>query len=74
MTYQFYLDYPSECKSYIWLDCKIFEIELHNRGVYIRSNATKLDLVKEVVNIFGSEFMSRQRSPMSVDSPLQTIN
>ncbi|MFM7979336.1 MAG: hypothetical protein ACKPKO_08485, partial [Candidatus Fonsibacter sp.] len=45
------------------------KLELQSRGVYIRSNATKLELVKEVVKIFGSDPMSSIGPPMSVDSP-----
>ena len=50
---------------------KDLKLGLQSRGVYIKYNATKQELVKEVVKIFGSDFMSSKGSPMSVDSPLK---
>ena len=53
---------------------KELKLELQSRRGYIRSNATKLELVKEVVKIFGSDFMTSNGSPMSVDSIYKKMN
>ena len=60
---------PQHVRAIFGWTVKDLKLELQSRGVYIRSNATKLELVKEVVKIFGSDFMSSKGSPMSVDRP-----
>ena len=62
---------PENVRAIFGWTVKNLKLELQSRGVYIRYNATKLELVKEVVKIFGSDLMTSKGTPMSVDSPLK---
>ena len=64
---------PENVRAIFGWTVKDLKLEVQSRGAYIRSNATKQELVKEVVKIFGSDFMSSKGSPMSVDSPYTKI-
>ncbi|MFM7986742.1 MAG: hypothetical protein ACKPKO_46255, partial [Candidatus Fonsibacter sp.] len=63
---------PENIRQIFDWNVKDLKLELQSRGVYIRSNATKQELVKEVVKVFGKDFMVSKGSPMSVDSPEKT--
>ena len=71
MIWQLNQDYPPNDVITIW-GWTVVQLKqsLNNEGVYIRSNARKQDLVRQMCIVLGRKPNSQYGSPMSVHDPM----